>query len=67
MIQSASKLQDQYRRNGKPISYDDAIKICQNNPFLLSIEGNNDKFKMKSDEEIKRIMKEKELGGKDNE
>lgn len=57
MIVSAIKTQKEFfKEKGKRISYDDAIKICKNNPFLDPIEGNNDKFKLKNEAEIKAVM-----------
>jgi len=68
MIVSAVKVQrDFLRMHGKRITYDDAIKICLKNPYVEPIKGNSDKFKMKSDEEIKVIMNEMEENSKEDE
>jgi len=69
-IVSAIKVQKEFRRlHGKRITLDDAIKICNQNPYIEPIEGNNDKFKLKSDDEIKAIMlkMEEEAKEKDDE
>ena len=67
-IISAVKVQKDFQKiQGKCITVDDAIKICQNNPFLLPIEGNNDKFKMKSADEIGKIMAEMEKASEEKE
>lgn len=53
--------------HGKRITYDDAIKICLKNPYVTPIEGNSDKFKLKSEEEVKVIMAEMEENAKEEE
>jgi len=67
MIQSAVKLQGYYRKRGQLISYEDAINICKKNPFLMPIKGNKDKFKSKSEEEVKVIMAKMEKEAKEKE
>ena len=57
MIQSVVSVQREiWRRERVKITLDEAREICLNNPFLEPIEGNWDKFKMVSPEEVQEVI-----------